>query len=125
MNTLINIFSMRCPRCHEGNLFKTNYYFRFRNFLSMDSHCAYCNLRFEREPGFFFGAMYISYAFNVAMFIALIIANSLFFNIENTYIFIAIYILMIALNFPLIFRISRSIWIHIFIRFDSNNRNEF
>jgi uncharacterized protein (DUF983 family) len=125
MNNLINILLMRCPRCHEGGLFQTNKYYHFKAFMGMDSHCSHCNLRFEREPGFFLGSMYISYALNVAVFVNFFLADVLFFKIKSTYVFIAIYVLIVALSFSLIYRLARSIWIHIFVKFEPDNHHEF
>jgi hypothetical protein len=53
----------RCPRCRRGNMFSGGMY----NFGSNKIHevCPHCNLHFEIEPGYFYAAMYISYALNV------------------------------------------------------------
>ncbi len=45
---------LRCPRCGEATL--------FAGFFAMHSSCAHCGLKFEREPGYFVGAIYINYA---------------------------------------------------------------
>lgn len=50
---------LRCPRCGQRTL--------FRNWFAMHERCAVCGLRFEREQGYFLGAMYINYAFTVAI----------------------------------------------------------
>ena len=54
----------RCPRCRRGNMFSGGIY----NFGSnkIHKHCPHCNLHFEIEPGYFYAAMYLSYALNVA-----------------------------------------------------------
>ena len=46
------IFNGKCPRCRDGNIFKTAV-FAFNNFTKMNQHCPNCNLNFEVEPGFF------------------------------------------------------------------------
>lgn len=33
----------------------------------MYERCRFCNLKFEREPGYFLGAMYISYGLGLGM----------------------------------------------------------
>ena len=50
---------LRCPRCGARTL--------FRGWLAMHPQCASCGLRFEREQGYFVGAMYVNYAFTVAI----------------------------------------------------------
>jgi len=55
----------RCPQCRQEKLFKTAAY--STKFLEMNTTCSHCQLQYEREPGFFYGAMYISYGFSVAI----------------------------------------------------------
>ena len=49
----------RCPRCGAQTL--------FRSWLAMHERCASCHWRFEREQGYFLGAMYINYALTVGI----------------------------------------------------------
>lgn len=48
-----------CPRCRKGKIFSTSI---FRLFTRMFERCPVCGLKFEREQGYFLGAMYFSYA---------------------------------------------------------------
>ena len=57
-STLADILHQRCPRCHSGRIFP---YSVFRGFPKMHQRCPVCNLKFQREEGYFLGAMYISY----------------------------------------------------------------
>ena len=50
---------LRCPRCGVGRLYAKPF--------KMFDDCPTCNLRFEREQGYFIGAMYINYAATVAI----------------------------------------------------------
>lgn len=63
---LTAMFNARCPHCHEGRLFKYKWW-NVLNFAQMHEHCPSCDVRYEVEPGFFYGAMYISYAFTVGI----------------------------------------------------------
>ena len=68
---LISILQQRCPRCRRGKVFR---YSVFRGFPKMHERCPVCDLKFEREPGYFLGAMYISSAivtFAVPLFLLL------------------------------------------------------
>lgn len=58
-STMANILHQRCPRCRAGQIFRASL---FRGFPRMHERCPVCDLKFEREPGYFLGAMYISYA---------------------------------------------------------------
>src|SRR5690606_28453706 len=51
----------RCPRCRTGALFVGNTY--GKGSQKMHANCPHCNLRYEREPGYFYVAMFVSYAF--------------------------------------------------------------
>ncbi len=50
---------LKCPRCSVGRL--------FRRPFSMNSYCSHCGLKFEREQGYFVGAIYINYAATVGI----------------------------------------------------------
>jgi uncharacterized protein (DUF983 family) len=69
-STVRDIFLQRCPRCRLGNIFR---YSIFRGFPKMHERCPICDLKFEREPGYFLGAMYVSYGLGIVM-VALIAA---------------------------------------------------
>jgi uncharacterized protein (DUF983 family) len=62
-STLASILQQRCPRCHSGRIFR---YSIFRGFPKMHERCQVCNLKFQREEGYFLGAMYISYGMALA-----------------------------------------------------------
>ncbi len=52
------ILRQRCPVCCQGAM--------FRGRFAMNPTCPVCGHRFEREPGFFQGAMYVSYGLGTA-----------------------------------------------------------
>ncbi|MGA7931438.1 MAG: DUF983 domain-containing protein [Candidatus Sulfotelmatobacter sp.] len=70
LSTVGSILRQRCPRCRLGNIFR---YSIFRGFPKMHERCPVCDLKLEREPGYFLGAMYVSYALALVM-VALIAA---------------------------------------------------
>jgi uncharacterized protein (DUF983 family) len=57
-SSLGSILAQRCPRCRSGRIFRFSL---FRGFPKMNDRCPHCGLKFEREEGYFLGAMYISY----------------------------------------------------------------
>jgi len=61
-STLRSILQQRCPRCRIGGIF---HYSIFRGFPKMCERCSIGDLKFEREPGYFLGAMYFSFAMGV------------------------------------------------------------
>lgn len=87
----------------------------------MHEQCPNCGQALVPEPGFYTGAMYVSYAFQVAIIVAVIVATYLL-EIDGS---IGWYIgwiagLIVAL-LPIIYRLSRSIWAHVLIPFRGNN----
>jgi uncharacterized protein (DUF983 family) len=65
-----DILRQRCPRCRAAKIFR---YSIFRGFPKMHDRCPVCDLKFDREPGYFLGAMYVSYALGIGI-VALIAA---------------------------------------------------
>lgn len=113
----------RCPACHEGPLFiSSNPY--SRNFMAMHAKCPNCGENFQREPGFYFGAAYVSYALTVALWVACIVALYTFDAIglitysmfENPLTTILVGVGAIIVLLPVLFRLSRSLWIHLFVK---------
>lgn len=62
--TLRDILGQRCPRCRLGKMFHHSI---FRGLPKMYLRCPVCGLLFDREPGYFLGAMYISYVIGLGM----------------------------------------------------------
>lgn len=114
---LYSIVHEKCPRCQEGDLFTAPWY-NIRHFAEMPVHCSHCGLRYEHEPSFFFGAMFVSYAFQVALLVATYVVLSIF-NADS-WVYITTFITATILTVPISFRSSRSIWINIFITYEKN-----
>ncbi len=53
-----------CPHCRRSRIFRRSI---FRGFPKMHEFCPGCGLKFEREQGYFLGAMYISYGIALVM----------------------------------------------------------
>lgn len=79
----------------------------------MNEECPVCHYKFEREPGYFLGAMYVSYALTVAEIIALFV---LFFWWTPLWAFFTIITIGLVVASFFNFRLSRQIWIHMFSR---------
>ena len=68
------ILRNRCPKCGKGTLFVKPNAYDLRHTAAMHSACESCGEDFAREPGFYFGAAYVSYALTVALWIAVLVA---------------------------------------------------
>ena len=115
---LYSILTGTCPKCQNESMYVTKNPFLLGSVLKMNENCSHCHLRYQIEPSFFYGAMYVSYALNVAMGVALFIITFLFLNQSVMVSFIAI-IASIILFQPFILRWSRNIYINMFVSFDT------
>jgi phage FluMu protein Com len=107
------VLEAKCPRCRKGDMFMYPWY-KITKFHSANKYCPVCNLRFEIEPGFFFGAMYMSYAFIVAIFS--IVGVFLYYVLDDPSIMVYIIGINLAvlILLPLIFRYSRVLYLYLF-----------
>jgi hypothetical protein len=80
----------------------------------MHERCSHCHTKYKIEPSFFFGAMYVSYGLGVAIAVAAFIVVYLFFGGGLMATFIGIIGTLVILT-PIIGRISRNIWINLFL----------
>lgn len=85
----------------------------------MNERCSHCGLKFMIEPAFFYGAMYVSYAVGVAIATAAFVISYFFLNMNIDYTF-GIIILSLVVTFPYVLRISRTIWLNIFVKYNKD-----
>jgi uncharacterized protein (DUF983 family) len=122
-----SVLGCYCPRCREGKLFQNNVSARLKKNMEMNPRCTVCGQPTDIEVGFYYGTGYVSYAlalvFTALSFILwwLIIGFSLE---DNRFFFWIAFnaVLLIGLQ-PWLMRLSRSMWISWFVRFDPNWRN--
>ncbi len=119
---LYSIFTSTCPVCHKGNMYVENNPYKLSKLMKMHDRCSNCGKKFKIEPSFFFGAMYVSYGVGIAISVAAFIISYLIFGLDRNYTFFII-IISLAVLFPVIVRISRNIWINLFVRYDKSKAN--
>lgn len=86
----------------------------FTKFDKMRSNCPNCNFRFEVEPGFFIGAMYISYVMVVALMFFFGLLLFYVFGDPATWVYIISFPAIVILLLPFIFRFSRVLYLYAF-----------
>ena len=106
----------RCPQCREGKIFKFPAY-NILHFADTNDRCPHCHLFFEREPGFFTGAMYTGYAISVATFLLSFLICQFFLGDPALWVYIAFTVGLTFLLAPFNFRYSRVLLLYAFIRF--------
>lgn len=84
--------------------------------------CKVCGQNFRLEPGFYFGAAYVSYGINIGVML-LSIAMVYFFVDEPTFwTYVTPVFVITLLGFPITFRMSRLIWAYMFIPKSNRSR---
>ena len=116
---LNSILTGSCPKCQNESMYKEKNIFKLTKILSMNDHCSHCGLKYQIEPSFFYGAMYVSYALNVALGVAAFIVSYVLCASSLKQSFIAILLSMIV-SFPFVMRLSRNIYINLFVTYDEN-----
>ena len=106
---LMSILKQRCPRCRAGKIFRGSI---FRGFPKMYERCEVCDLKFEREAGYFLGAMYISYglALVTIAIIAALLWSVTSWSIVKDIAWAAILFLPFA---PSLTLLARVLWIYL------------
>ncbi len=118
-NYLYCTVTNKCPRCHEGKVFENDNPYNFHNGVKMNKYCPACGLKYERETGYFYGAMYVSYGLQTALFSLLYGLDVLWWNLPSA-IILTICLVAVAGLFPVTFRWSRIMWIAFFTKYDKN-----
>jgi uncharacterized protein (DUF983 family) len=88
-------------------------------------NCDCCGLKYSKEPGFYYGAMYVAYALGVALFVTLWTSFNLF--ITNVSVGFQIFVIVTAtvLLSPYIYALSKIIWANMFITYDEDAIDKF
>lgn len=102
----------KCPQCREGKMFKTGP-LNLSHFREMHTNCPVCGVKFEHEPGFFWGAMYFSYALVVALCVTLGIIIFYFNDEPGLWTSSGIIIGVTLIASPFIFRLSRKFMVYL------------
>lgn len=116
---LNSILTGSCPKCQNESMYSDKNPLHLTKVLKMNNNCSHCGLKYQIEPSFFYGAMYVSYGLNVATGIAAFIVSFVFLKTTIEQSFLAIIITLIVL-FPFVLRLSRNIYINMFVSYDPN-----
>jgi uncharacterized protein (DUF983 family) len=111
MNLVLSILSEKCPKCKQGKVFKNSTFFQLPE---MNSFCSHCNYKYDREPGYFIGAMYLSYGLAVLQGLLTFMICYFAFPQMETLTRVLSVIVVIILFGKKNYKLSRIIYIHIF-----------
>ncbi len=116
---LYSILTGTCPRCQKESMYVDQNLLHITNCIKMNENCSHCGLKYQIEPSFFYGAMYVSYGLNVVIGIVAFIVASVVFKMKLNWAFVSIIASLVVL-FPIVMRFSRSIYINIFVSYEAN-----
>ncbi|NJN78752.1 MAG: DUF983 domain-containing protein [Saprospiraceae bacterium] len=113
-----SVVNLKCPKCHEGEMFPTST-FSFKKSFDMHERCPVCNEDYFPEPGFYYGAMFISYIWTGFFCLGFVAFTIFVLKMSINMSFLAL-IAFMALIFVWIFRVSRVMWINVVVHYDKN-----
>ena len=108
------ILAQRCPRCRQGRIFAKPLW---RAPLLTLERCPVCNFKYEREPGYFLGAMYFSYILSIPPGLALVLLIWKVTGWDFDVVMFCAFVAYLPLV-PVVSRWSRVLWLYLDQRFD-------
>lgn len=113
------ILHQKCPRCSEGDLWKKSYIasipYLLKGDYQMYDNCPNCDLKYDLEPGFWWGAMYVAYAFSSGVLLITGLLALFYFDLNMTGVVISMLVASL-LGFSYNARLSRAVWLSMFVK---------
>ena len=106
-----------CPKCHNESMYSERNPYIITETLKINDHCSHCKTKYRLEPSFFYGSMYVSYGVGVGFAVASFVISYLIIGTSLMTSFYAIIGTLVVLM-PVIMRLSRNIWINLFMSYD-------
>jgi len=116
---LYGIITGVCPKCHEESMYINKNPYAVIQLFSMHEKCSNCNTKYKIEPSFFYGSMYVSYGVGIAFATIAFVISYLLLETSLNMAIVAIVASQVLL-YPIIVRVSRNIWINIFMSYDKS-----
>lgn len=116
------VFKAKCPQCQSGKMFKKSA-LKLNGFTEMFDTCSVCGLTFEVEPGFFWGAMYVSYGITTGMMLVIgVLVYTISSHEARFWGYIIPIFLAMFLSIPFTYRYSRVLMLYFFspVRFNKD-----
>lgn len=109
-----------CPKCHQESMYVEKNPYIISDTLKIHERCSHCQTKYRMEPSFFYGSMYVSYGVGIAFAVAAFVVSYLIFESSLTIAFLSI-VGTLVVFMPIIMRLSRNIWINLFMSYDKAN----
>jgi uncharacterized protein (DUF983 family) len=122
---LPSILGMKCPNCRKGAMFINKSIFPLKEMMQMPKNCAVCGQKMELEIGFYYGTGYVSYGISVAIAVFNIVWYAILVGFSwkdnSVWWYLGITIVMLMLLQPWIMRLSRVLYLYMFVKYGSNS----
>ncbi len=119
------VINAKCPKCRRGDMFANSTY--SLSSQKMNETCPHCGFKFEIEPGYFYVAMFVSYAFNVAQMVTLAVALYVLTGSRNPWVYVGVLLGSAVILSPFNFRYSRVVllnWLTPGVHYDPNRSRD-
>lgn len=120
---LYSILHFKCPRCHKGEFLESRNVYNLKKAGDIKNSCSHCGLKYSTEPGFYYGAMYVSYAFGTALFVAIWVALTVLYPNYSTELLLGLIVGAIVVLGPYMYALSKITWANFFFHYEENYAN--
>ncbi len=114
---LFSILKFKCPHCHEGEFFESRNPYQYSSMSVTLKSCKVCHNSLSLEPGFYYGAMYVSYGLGVAHIVSFLVAKAILGLEMEFWNFIILVGSCLAALTPLYYALSKIIWANFFFNY--------
>ena len=115
---LYSIFKFKCPRCHKGEFLESRNPYNLKKAGDIKEKCSSCGLKYSSEPGFYYGAMYVSYALGIALFVSIWVATFVLYPNYSAELLLGLIVGSMVLLGPYLYALSKIIWANFFFHYE-------
>lgn len=119
-----SIMTGTCPRCLQSKMYIKSNPYNLAHISKMHERCSKCDLNYYPEPGYYFGAMYVTYALVVGQFCILYALKTILNYDISIFNFMLIFLAVLFILAPINFRLSRVVWLNFFVSYDEELANK-
>ncbi|MDF2158015.1 DUF983 domain-containing protein [Algoriphagus sp. CAU 1675] len=108
---LVAMLGGKCPQCREGHMFPVSL-ISYNKLSQVNKNCEVCGANFQPEPDFYYGAMYISYAFSVALVITALVAINVLIEKPELWMYLTTVVVLNVFLLPVMLRLSKTLYLY-------------
>jgi uncharacterized protein (DUF983 family) len=108
---ILRALRLKCPRCGQASM--------FAGLFRMHERCTHCGLKYEREPGYFLGSIYINYGVAALLLTVGWITLRFGYGIESRWLVFGFAAVLVVFQL-FFFRFARALWLALDCQFDAS-----